>query len=108
MSQSSPPAGDRPAAAQESPRGDPWHAFGYVVSGVGLYGFLGWLADQWLGTGFLVALGIVTGATLGLYLTFSRFNRERPPAPPPSDPQLPIDHAPEPDPVRPHDDPAQN
>ncbi len=109
MSQSSPSSGDPTAAAQESPRGDPWHAFGYVVSGVGLYGLLGWLADQWLGTTFLVALGIVAGATLGLYLTFSRFNRERPPAPPPSsDPQLPNDHAPEPDRARPHDDPAQN
>lgn len=86
MSQSSPSSGD-PAAAQDAPRGDPWHAFGYIVSGVGLYGFLGWLADQWLGTGFLVALGIVLGAVLGLYLTFSRFNR---------------DHA------RPHDGPAQN
>ena len=106
MSQSSPSSGDPTAAAQESPRGDPWHAFGYIVSGVGLYGFLGWLADQWLGTAFLVALGIVTGATLGLYLTFSRFNREGPP--PPSDPQLLIDHAPEPDHARPHDDPAQN
>jgi hypothetical protein len=48
---------------------------------VALYGFLGWLADRWLGTTFLVALGIVAGATLGLYMTFSRFNAPRPDRP---------------------------
>ncbi len=56
------------------PAGDPWHAFGYLVSGVALYGVLGWLADRWLGTTFLVALGIILGAVLGTYLTFTRFN----------------------------------
>ena len=83
MSQSSSSSGE-PAAAQDSPRGDPWHAFGYLVSGVALYGFLGWLADQWLGTSVLVALGIVVGAVLGLYLTFSRFNSARPVDSPPT------------------------
>lgn len=57
----------------EKPKGDPWHAFGYLVSGVLLYGLLGWLADQWLGTSFLVGIGIVFGASLGLYLTLTRF-----------------------------------
>lgn len=41
---------------EEKPQGDPWHAFGYVVAGVAFYGFLGWLADRWLGTTFLVAV----------------------------------------------------
>lgn len=71
MSQQSPP----PATGDERPKGDPWHAFGYVVAGVGCYGFLGWLADRWLGTSFLVALGIVVGAVLGIFMTFARFNR---------------------------------
>lgn len=65
--------------AEPSP-GDPWHAFGYLVAGVGLYGFLGWLADRWLGTSFLVVLGILLGAAFGIYMTFVRFNR--PPEPP--------------------------
>lgn len=64
------------AAEQEPPAGDPWHAFGYLVSGVGTYGFLGWLADRWLGTSFLVVIGILGGAGLGLYMTFARFNRK--------------------------------
>ncbi len=59
----------------QSPQGDPWHAFGFLVSGVAIYGFLGWLADRWLGTSFLVVLGILLGAGFGLYMTFARFNR---------------------------------
>ena len=60
---------------EEKPKGDPWHAVGYIVSGVALYGFLGWLLDQWIGTSFMVAIGILIGAGLGIYLTFVRFNR---------------------------------
>ena len=56
--------------------GDPWHAFCYLVAGVAFYGFLGWLADRWLGTSFLVAVGIVLGAALGVYMTWSRFSIE--------------------------------
>jgi len=74
MSQQEPPAGPQ----EESPKGDPWHAFGYIVSGVAIYGFLGWLVDQWLETEFVVAIGIIVGAALGIYLTFSRFNRAQP------------------------------
>ena len=39
-----------------------------------LYGFLGWLADRWLGTTFLVAIGILVGAGLGIYMTIARFD----------------------------------
>jgi F0F1-type ATP synthase assembly protein I len=74
MSQQDPSAAPR----DDRPKGDPWHAFGYIVSGVAFYGFLGWLADQWLGTRFVVAIGIILGAALGIYLTFSRFNRAQP------------------------------
>ena len=65
----------RSAPDDDPPAGDPWHAFGYLVSGVGIYGLLGWLADRWLGTSFLVMLGILLGAGLGIYMTFARFNR---------------------------------
>ncbi len=66
-------------AQHNPPSGDPWHAFGYLVSGVAFYGLLGWLADRWLGTSFLVAIGILLGAGLGVYMTWSRFRFE--PAP---------------------------
>ncbi|MDO7867321.1 hypothetical protein [Nocardioides jiangxiensis] len=48
------------------------------MSGVALYGALGWLADRWLGTGFLVVIGILFGAGLGIYMTFKRFGADAP------------------------------
>lgn len=65
-------------SADDSPRGDPWHAFGYLVAGVVVYGLIGFGLDRLLGTSFLVAIGILFGAGLGLYLTWARFNRARP------------------------------
>lgn len=58
---------------QPAPQGDPWLAFGYLVAGVLVYGAVGWLADWWLGTSFLVVIGILFGAFLGIYMTFKRF-----------------------------------
>ena len=60
-------------SAQDSPRGDPWLAFGYLVAGVLLYGFVGWLLDRWWGTSFLVVIGALLGVALALYQTFARF-----------------------------------
>ena len=62
-----------PAQHPPTEQGDPWAAFGYLVAGVLLYGALGWLADWWLGTSFLVVVGILFGAGLGIYMTFKRF-----------------------------------
>ena len=66
------PIGARPA--EDRPQGDPWHAFGYLVAGVLTYGAIGFGLDAWLGTGFLVAVGILLGAVLGIYMTFKRFD----------------------------------
>jgi ATP synthase protein I len=62
-----------PGTPQGSPGGDPWHAFGYLTAGVLFYGGLGWALDRWLGTSFLVVIGILSGAGLGIYMTFARF-----------------------------------
>ncbi len=45
----------------------------YLISGVGFYGFLGWLGDHFLGTNFLLPIGIVAGAALGCYVIIRRF-----------------------------------
>jgi F0F1-type ATP synthase assembly protein I len=70
---SSAPDAEPPSDTQ----GDPWHAFGYLVSGVLIYGLLGWLLDRWWETSFMVVVGILGGAGLGIYMTFARFNRPR-------------------------------
>ena len=71
--------------AQETPgqpSGDPWAAFGLLVSGVAFYGVVGWLLDRWWGTSFLVVIGILLGAVLGTYATWARFKAPDVPAKP--------------------------
>ena len=83
-----PPPAERPPASVplgDEMHGDPWMAFGYLVAGVLLYGAAGFGLDRWLGTSFLVVVGILLGATLGTYQTWARF--KAPPAPPASSPR---------------------
>jgi F0F1-type ATP synthase assembly protein I len=44
----------------------------YLISGVLLYGALGWVGDHFLHTSFLLPIGILLGAGLGIYLTIKR------------------------------------
>ncbi|NHC23270.1 AtpZ/AtpI family protein [Nocardioides sp. IC4_145] len=76
MSQQEPPA-----APEDTPHGDPWQAFSQIVAGVLLYGGAGWLADRWLGTSYLVAIGIVIGAGLSLYAVVKQFGHVPPSSP---------------------------
>ena len=78
MAQPGPPSPRAPREEPSGSQGDPWHAFGYLVSGVAVYGLIGWGLDRWLGTTFLVVVGILAGTGLGIYMTWARFNR--PPA----------------------------
>jgi ATP synthase protein I len=57
---------DRDAAAA-------WSVPAYLLSGMGLYGGLGWLLDRWLGTGWIVLVGVLGGAALALYLIWLRY-----------------------------------
>ena len=55
----------------------------YLITGPLLYGGLGWLLDEWLGTQFLVAVGIVGGMMLSIYVVYVRYGtREPSPGPP--------------------------
>jgi F0F1-type ATP synthase assembly protein I len=48
----------------------------YLVAGVLFYGAVGWLLDQWLGTRFLVAAGVLLGGGLGTYMMVVHLNRQ--------------------------------
>ncbi|TNC42875.1 AtpZ/AtpI family protein [Mumia zhuanghuii] len=50
---------------------DPWVAVGRIGGGVLVYGALGYLLDLWWGTSFMVVIGIVFGAALGIYTVFA-------------------------------------
>jgi len=47
-------------------------ALSYLISGVLLYGGLGWVGDHFLHTHFLVPIGIVLGAAFGIYTMIRR------------------------------------
>ena len=48
-----------------------------LVSGVLVYGGLGWLLDRWLGTTWWLPIGLVLGVALGVYLVVVKFGRSQ-------------------------------
>jgi ATP synthase protein I len=66
---SQPPRGSQPPSRSV----DPWQVISYLVAGVAMYGLVGWLLDRWLGTSFLLPVGIVLGAALGVLTIHLRF-----------------------------------
>lgn len=53
-----------------------WNAVSYLISGPVLFGGIGWALDAWLGTSWLVAVGIVGGMALSLYLVWFRYGTQ--------------------------------
>lgn len=61
------------------PRGEAvaWSALGSLLAGPLVWGGVGYLADQWLGTGrVLTALGVVGGSLTAFYIVYLRFGRD--------------------------------
>ena len=53
-----------------------WSIFGYLLSGLLFWGGVGWGLDRWLGTSYLLLLGLLVGMGASLYLVWLRFGRE--------------------------------
>jgi ATP synthase protein I len=51
-----------------------WTALGYLIAGMGFWGFVGWLIDKyWLHTGGIATgVGVIVGTAAGIYLTLKR------------------------------------
>ncbi|MFC0038020.1 AtpZ/AtpI family protein [Actinomadura rayongensis] len=80
----------RPAMSEEErtpgPESDPdsehrsfanaaWSVPSHTLSGMAVYGGIGWLLDRWLGTSALFPIGILVGLALALYLVYLRYGR---------------------------------
>lgn len=48
----------------------------YLISGPATFAGLGWLLDQWLGTGFLVLIGMLGGMAMSLYVIWLRYGTQ--------------------------------
>ena len=70
--------------AEVTPLGEAagWTVLSYLISGPMLYGGLGWFLDRWLGTDWIVAVGIVAGMGLSLYVIVLRYVAPKQPAKP--------------------------
>lgn len=53
-----------------------WSIFGYLLSGLLIWGGIGWGIDQWLKTRFFLLAGLVLGAGASIYLVWLRFGRD--------------------------------
>jgi F0F1-type ATP synthase assembly protein I len=52
-----------------------WSIFGYLLSGLVIWGGIGWALDHWLNKNFFLLGGLLLGAGSSLYLTWLRFGR---------------------------------
>jgi len=52
-----------------------WSVPSYLLSGMLLYGGVGWLLDRWLDTSAFFPIGIVVGLALACYLAYRKFGR---------------------------------
>ncbi|HCT80255.1 MAG TPA: hypothetical protein DGG94_11110 [Micromonosporaceae bacterium] len=69
-------AGDQPSKPPQQPgANDGWTMVGYLISGIAVWGGIGWLLDRWLHwNGIPIAVGAIAGAGLGIYLVLKRFS----------------------------------
>jgi F0F1-type ATP synthase assembly protein I len=61
------------------PRGEAvaWSALGSLLAGPLVWGGVGYLADQWFGTGRLfTAIGVVGGSLTAFYIVYLRFGHD--------------------------------
>jgi F0F1-type ATP synthase assembly protein I len=73
MAGDQPPQRPRGSDDYTSGAGKGWTAVAYLITGILVWGFIGWLVDRWLDTGGLAtAIGVVVGAALAVYLIVLR------------------------------------
>jgi ATP synthase protein I len=54
---------------------DAWGAFGLVVSGVAVWGGVGWFVSERTGNDLPLLVGLLVGMSAGLYLVWFRYGR---------------------------------
>lgn len=68
------PSGGTPQHAEHAPgMEEGLRVLSYLVAGMLLYGFLGWLVDRWQDTTLFLPIGVVLGAAFSIYLIIRRY-----------------------------------
>jgi ATP synthase protein I len=66
---------DEADPSRRSGEADAWSAFSYVLSGMLLWGGVGWFLSRWLDSQVPLALGLMGGTAGGLVLVWLRYGR---------------------------------
>jgi F0F1-type ATP synthase assembly protein I len=53
-----------------------WSIVGYLLSGLLIWGGIGWGIDRWLDTSYFLLIGLLLGAGASVYLVWLRFGRD--------------------------------
>ena len=53
-----------------------WSIVGYLLSGLLIWGGIGWGFDRWLNTNYFLLVGLLLGAGASIYLVWLRFGRD--------------------------------
>jgi ATP synthase protein I len=69
-----PPAGGRDPS-QPRPAGEGWTILSYLIGGMILYGFLGWLIGHWTGLPVLFPIGMLFGLASAIALVIFRVTK---------------------------------
>ena len=62
----------------DEPRGgqnESWSVFGYLISGMAVYGGIGWIAGRLTHLSFLFPVGMLAGLILGIVLILYRYGK---------------------------------
>jgi ATP synthase protein I len=52
-----------------------WSVPSYLLSGMVIWGGIGWLLSRWTGQAWLVAVGLIIGVVLAVYLVYVKYGR---------------------------------
>ncbi|GAA4231217.1 hypothetical protein GCM10022254_27790 [Actinomadura meridiana] len=52
-----------------------WSVPSYLLSGILIWGGLGWLLAKWTDQAWLIPIGVVIGAGLAIYLVYVKYGR---------------------------------
>jgi ATP synthase protein I len=73
-----PPSATRDIADRwrhDGPEVDPWSALSLIISGVLLWGAIGWGVSRWLNSTVYMGAGVVIGGVLGVLTVYLRYGR---------------------------------
>lgn len=66
----------RPEDGQASFADAAWSVPGYLLSGMAIWGGIGWLLSRWTGWALFTPVGLVLGVSLAIYLVYLKYGRD--------------------------------